>query len=120
MNCFFIFLNSSDNDEEDDEEDDEEVKLVYDEEDNTTFERRIGAFTKLMKKFYYALIIDEVDFGAHCTKQQKKLRTIANNAKCRYKVRMAGTNADYGEKVWPCDLYYSRNYIDLLSISKTK
>ncbi len=102
------------------EEDDEEVKLVYDEEDNTTFERRIGAFTKLMKKFYYALIIDEVDFGAHCKKQQKKLRSIAKNSKCRYKLSMTGTNADYAEKIWPCDLYYSRNYIDLLSISKTK
>ena len=102
------------------EEDDEEVKLVYDEEDNTTFERRIGAFTKLMKKFYYALIIDEVDFGAHCTKQQKKLRAIAKNSNCRYKLSMTGTNADYAEKIWPCDLYYSRDYIDLLSISKTK
>ena len=73
-----------------------------------------------MKKCYYALIIDEVDFGAHCTKQQKKLRLISKNSKCRYKLSMTGTNADYAEKIWPCDLYYSRNYIALLSIRKTK
>lgn len=98
------------------EKDNEELKLVYDEEDSTTFERRISAFTKLMNKFYYALIIDEVDFGAHCTKQQKKLRAIAKNSHCYYKLSMTGTNADYAEKIWPCDLYYSRDYFDLLSI----
>lgn len=95
---------------------DEEIEEFVCTDDNTTFERRIGAFMKLMKDYYYAVVIDEVDFGAHCAKQQKKLRMIANDPKCYYKLSMTGTNADYAEKIWPCDLYYSRDYFDLLSI----
>lgn len=94
----------------------EEVEEFVCTDDNTTFERRIGAFMKLMKDYYYSVVIDEVDFGAHCDKQQKKLRKIANNPKCYYKLSMTGTNADYAEKIWPCDLYFSRDYFDLLSL----
>lgn len=100
-------------------EDDETSEYICNDLDAnlTTFDKRSKVFKTLQKNYSYAITLDEVDFGAHCEKQIKKLNRLANNENCLYKLSMTGTNADKAEKIWKRDFYISCTLFDLYKVT---
>lgn len=67
--------------------------------------------TKKLKKYGCMLFIEEVDFGAHCKQQARKIRTLYKNTGCKKSVALTGTNPDRSEEIFKSDYIISKDYI---------
>lgn len=83
--------------------------------DCSCFKRRTAALKKL-KHISSMMTVEESDFGAHCTKQIVKIRSLYETMSCKKSFTITGTNAYKNEKIFISDKYIKRDYlIDVLN-----
>ena len=103
---YYVALTGDDKDVDFDSEESVEI-------DEGCFQRRTNLL-KNFKEYTYDIIVEEVDFGASCEKQVKKLLKLANSVKCDKLFCTTGTNAEKALAVFADDedlVYIKRDYI---------